>query len=43
MADDILGRAEAECLVDEARLAFTASDALTAWRTNDPADGGPGH
>lgn len=26
-------------LVDEARLAFAAPDALTAWRTDDPADG----
>lgn len=25
--------------VDEARLAFAAPDALTAWRTNDPVDG----
>ena len=26
-------------LVDEARLAFAAPDALTAWRTDSPADG----
>jgi hypothetical protein len=26
-------------LVDEARLAFAAPDALTAWQTDDPADG----